>query len=125
MKIIRYPAEINYISQDELFNNEINFNELLLLSNEQKVFVAKINNDKYKVFDIKKNDIIVVNVAKRLQEGNLVLTKLDDNFTIKKYKIINDEEYLSDINDIFVPLNITQVLRYEIIGVISQTIRSL
>ena len=125
MKIIRYPAEINYISQDELFNNEINFNELLLLSNEQKVFVAKINNDKYKVFDIKKNVIIVVNVAKRLQEGNLVLTKLDDNFTIKKYKIINDEEYLSDINDIFVPLNITQVLRYEIIGVISQTIRSL
>ena len=125
MKIIRYPAEINYISQDELFNNEINFNELLLLSNEQKVFVAKINNDKYKVFDIKKNDIIVVNVAKRLQEGNLVLTKLDDNLTIKKYKIINDEEYLSDINDIFVPLNITQVLRYEIIGVISQTIRSL
>ena len=125
MKIIRYPAEINYISQDELFNNEINFNELLLLSNEQKVFVAKINNDKYKVFDIKKNDIIVVNVAKRLQEGNLVLTKLDDNFTIKKYKIINDEEYLSDINDIFVPLNITQVLRYEISGVISQTIRSL
>ena len=120
MKIIRYPAEINYISQDELFNNEINFNELLLLSNEQKVFVAKINNDKYKVFDIKKNDIIVVNVAKRLQEGNLVLTKLDDNFTIKKYKIINDEEYLSDINDIFVPLNITQVLRYEIIGVISK-----
>ncbi len=119
----RLTEDKNYIFQDELFQDIINFNELLL-NNEPKSFVARVKSNKYNSFNIQENDIIVINVAKKLRNGNLVLIRLYDELIIKKYVIIDNEEYFSDIDGIFMPIGIKNIINYEIIGIISQSIHN-
>ena len=54
----------------------------------------------------------------------MVLIRLYDELIIKKYVIIDNEEYFSDIDGIFMPIGIKNIINYEIIGIISQSIHN-
>lgn len=111
------------VHQEELFPETIDFNKLLL-NNDSRFFVAKVNGGKYSNFGINDNDILILNMDGELKNDALALVQIQSLLLIKKCKFIDDEMYLYDCHNVFMPMQIEE-LNYKIIGTVSHIIHNL
>jgi DNA polymerase V len=108
---------------DSDIDKEIDLNELLV-EHPANTFFAKFNGVSSKEIGVETGDILVVDSSINPDNGKIVLVSLNDDFSIKIYRTVNNNIYLESQTDNFVPLKIEPYMEYKIIGVVTKIIHS-
>ena len=108
----------------DIIEGPIDFNELII-ENQPATFAVRIAGDSMKGIGIYPNDIAVVNRAREVTNGCIVMARVDDGFTIKRYRKDKDGIRLEATNLNYPDIQITENTDWEIWGVVTHSIRML
>ncbi|MFM8646359.1 MAG: LexA family protein [Methylocystis sp.] len=110
------PSDIN--------EGPIDFNQIII-QNPIATFAVRIAGDSMRDIGIRTNDIAVVNRAGEVTNGCIVMARIGDGFTIKRYCKGKDGIRLESANPDYPDIEITEDTDWEIWGVVKRSIRML
>lgn len=119
-----YSVEEHQPEQGDIIEGPINFNDIII-ENPVATFAVRIAGDSMIGVGIFPNDIAVVNRARRVTNGSIVLALLDNQFTMKRYCVTKDGMRLEAANPNYPDIVITEASDFEIWGVVTHSIRML
>ena len=108
----------------DIIEGPIDFNDILV-ENPIATFAVRIAGDSMKGIGIHPNDIAVVNRARQVRNGNIVLALLDNQFTMKRYCVTKDGIRLEAANPNYPDITVTEANDFELWGVVTHSIRML
>ena len=108
----------------DIVEGPIDFNDILV-ENPIATFAVRIGGESMIGIGIHPNDIAVVNRARQVRNGNIVLALLDNQFTMKRYCITKDGIRLEAANPNYPDIIITEANDFELWGVVTHSIRML
>jgi DNA polymerase V len=108
----------------DIIEGPIDFNEILV-ENPVATFAVRIAGDSMIGIGIYPKDIAVVNRAREVTNGCIVMARVDDGFTIKRYRKGKDGIRLEAANLNYPDIQITENTDWEIWGVVTHSIRML
>ena len=108
----------------DIIEGPIDFNDILV-ENPVATFAVRIAGDSMKGIGIYPKDIAVVNRAREVTNGCIVMARVDDGFTIKRYRKGKDGIRLEAANLNYPDIQITENTDWEIWGVVTHSIRML
>jgi DNA polymerase V len=108
----------------DIIEGPIDFNELII-ENQPATFAVRIAGDSMKGIGIYPNDIAVVNRARQVRNGSIVLALLDNQFTMKRYCVTKDGIRLEAANPNYPDITVTEANDFELWGVVTHSIRML
>jgi DNA polymerase V len=106
----------------DIIEGPINFNDILI-ENPIATFAVRIAGDSMTGVGIYPNDIAVVNRARQVRNGNIVLALLDNQFTMKRYYITDGGVRLEAANPNYPDISVTKAHDFELWGVVTHSIR--
>ena len=74
---------------------------------------------------INDGDLIVIDRAETFRDGHIVVARLDDQFTIKRFRLIDGRPWLYSANEDYDPIEVTEDTDFEIWGRVTFAITSL
>jgi len=109
-----------------LGNNEkfILFSELINLDAQQITFV-RIEGNSMKDLNIEDGDIAVIRNTDTASSGAIIIAKINDNYYLKKYMIINNQLWLYSANIDFEPIMIPKNVDFSIFGIVCNVIKNI
>ena len=112
--------------QYSLGNNEkfIMFSDLLNLDALQIIFV-KVDGNSMKDANINDGDIAVVCNSDTANNGTIIVAKIDDNYYIKRYVVIDEQLWLYSDNADYEPIMIPQNVDFSIFGIVCNVIKNI
>jgi DNA polymerase V len=108
----------------DIIEGPIDFNDILV-ENPVATFAVRIAGESMSGIGIFPNDIAVVNRAREVTNGCIVMARVDDGFTIKRYRKGKDGIRLEAANPSYPDIQITENTDWEIWGVVTHSIRML
>ena len=108
----------------DIIEGPIDFNDILV-ENPISTFAVRIAGESMIGIGIYPNDIAVVNRAREVTNGCIVMARVDDGFTIKRYRKGKDGIRLEAANLNYPDIQITENTDWEIWGVVTHSIRML
>ena len=108
----------------DIIEGPIDFNDILI-ENPIATFAVRIAGDSMSGIGIYPNDIAVVNRARQVNNGNIVLALLDNQFTMKRYCITDSGIRLEAANPNYPDITVTESHDFELWGVVTHSIRIL
>ncbi len=108
----------------DIIEGPIDFNDILV-ENQIATFAVRIAGESMIGIGIFPNDIAVVNRAREVTNGCIVMARVDDGFTIKRYRKGKDGIRLEAANPSYPDIQITENTDWEIWGVVTHSIRML
>lgn len=102
---------------------EVDLNEFLV-ENPNSTFFARITGDFGKDSRIQDGDILIVDSQIEPEDGKFVIIQINNQLTVRIYRIIDAEPYIQSLNEQFVPLNIENYISFDLIGVVTKIIHS-
>ena len=108
----------------DIIEGPIDFNDILV-ENPVATFAVRIAGESMSGIGIHPNDIAVVNRAREVTNGCIVMARVDDGFTIKRYRKDKDGIRLEAANLNYPDIQITENTDWEIWGVVTHSIRML
>lgn len=108
----------------DIIEGPIDFNDILV-ENPISTFAVRIAGQSMIGIGIYPNDIAVVNRAREVTNGCIVMARVDDGFTIKRYRNGKDGIRLEAANLNYPDIQITENTDWEIWGVVTHSIRML
>ena len=108
----------------DIIEGPIDFNDILV-ENPVATFAVRIAGESMIGIGIYRNDIAVVNRARQVRNGNIVLALLDNQFTMKRYCITKNGIRLEAANPNYPDITITEANDFELWGVVTHSIRIL
>ena len=108
----------------DIIEGPIDFNDILV-ENQIATFAVRIAGESMIGIGIYPNDIAVVNRAREVTNGCIVMARVDDGFTIKRYRNGKDGIRLEAANLNYPDIQITENTDWEIWGVVTHSIRML
>lgn len=112
----------NHIS-DKINNERLDLNSLLI-PNPKNIFLVKVNGDSMIGSQILDGDILVVDKNQKAKDGNIVVSSLNGELTVKTFRIVDNQAYLFSSNDKFLPIELSEFYKFEIQGVVKHIIRN-
>ena len=109
---------------DDYLDRPLDFNELLI-ENPAATFAVRIGGESMTGAGLFPGDIAVVNRARKVINGNIVLALVDGEFTLKRYKSRAGKIKLLAENPKFSDIIISDETILEIWGVVTHSIRIL
>jgi DNA polymerase V len=109
---------------DDYLDRPLDFNELLI-ENPAATFAVRIGGESMTGAGLFPGDIAVVNRARKVINGNIVLALVDGEFTLKRYKSRAGKIKLLAENPKFTDIIISDETILEIWGVVTHSIRIL
>ncbi|MFM8860303.1 MAG: LexA family protein [Methylocystis sp.] len=109
---------------DDYLDRPLDFNELLI-ENPAATFAVRINGESMTGAGLFPGDIAVVNRARKVVNGNIVLALVDGEFTLKRYRSRAGKIKLLAENPKFSDIIILDDTILEIWGVVTYSIRIL
>jgi DNA polymerase V len=109
---------------DDEIEREIDLNEFLVI-HPAATFFARVSGESMMQYGIANGDILVVDTAVEPTDGKIVVVSLNGEFTIKIFRINNNEIFLESQNGQFLPLMSEPYLELKPIGVVTKVIHSL
>ena len=73
---------------------------------------------------INDGDLIVIDRAETVRDGHIVVARLDDQFTIKRFRLIDGRPWLYSANEQYEPIEVTEDTDFEIWGRVTFAITS-
>ena len=74
--------------------------------------------------DIREGDILVVDRAAEAEDGDIVVVRIFNDFTVKKLSLQDGKIWLLAANESYQPIEITQEMDFEVWGKVLWSIRS-
>lgn len=108
----------------DIIEGPIDFNDIIV-ENPVATFAVRIAGESMVGIGIFPNDIAVVNRARQVRNGNIVLALLDNQFTMKRYCTTKDGIRLEAANPNYPDITVTEANDFEVWGVVTHSIRML
>ena len=108
----------------DIIEGPIDFNDILV-ENPVATFAVRIAGESMSGIGIYPKDIAVVNRARQVRNGNIVLALLDNQFTMKRYCVTKDGIRLEAANPNYPDITVTEANDFELWGVVTHSIRML
>ncbi|MFM9154093.1 MAG: LexA family protein [Methylocystis sp.] len=96
------------------FNDTLVENPAAPLANPVVLFAGRIAGDSIKRISIYPNDFAVVNKARQLHNGKILLALLESLFTMQRYCITQDDIRLEAANPNYPDMTITEANDFEL-----------
>jgi DNA polymerase V len=121
--IARVPAGFPLPAEDYL-ENSLDIARYLV-KRPKATFFMKVAGDSMVGAGIHDGDLIVIDRADQVKDGSIVVARLNDEFAIKRFRMINGRPWLYPANDQYEPIEITEGADFEIWGRVTFAITSL
>jgi SOS-response transcriptional repressor LexA len=102
------------IKKKNIFSNFIN----KYLTSPSTIFI-KIMDDEFSDFFIKSGDILIVDSAKNIENGERIVVSMNGKLSVKIFRIIANISYLQTSDKKYLPLSIEPYIEFKIIGKIA------
>ncbi len=107
---------------------EINVDSILdinsiIAPHPNEIFLVRVSGESMINENIYDGDILVVNGKEQPKPGQIIISSLNGEMTVKKYQIVDDVIYLVSANEKFLPIKILDMFDFEIQGVVKHVIR--
>ncbi len=109
--------------ESEVIDKHLDLNEYLV-EHPSATFFAKMNGDSPFISDIKSEDILVIDSAFEPHDGSLVVVDVNNSLTIRYYRVLDGEVFLESDNSQFMPIGISEMIDYKILGVVRKVVHS-
>ena len=107
---------------DDYLDRPLDFNELLI-ENAPATFAVRVAGDSMTGIGLFPGDIAVVNRAKAVVDGCIVVALVDGEFTLKRYRKRGGRTWLKAENPAFKDIEIHEDMSFEVWGVVTRAIR--
>ena len=107
---------------DGYIQRSIDLNEFLI-DDQPATFIVQVEGESMIHAPIQPGDFLVVNRARRPQNGNVVLAVVDGEFTVKTYRVGGGKAWLQAENPAFPDLEIGDECEGSIWGVVTGSFR--
>jgi DNA polymerase V len=97
----------------------------LLVENPVATFAVRVSGKSMTGAGIFPGDIAIVNKARVPVNGSIVVAIVDNEFTLKRYRVKGGAIYLQAENPAFTDIKITEGMYFEVWGVVTNSIRTL
>ncbi len=95
-----------------------------LIPNSKTHFIVKVSGESMIKDNIYDGDLLIVDKSATAIDGKVVIASLNDEMTVKRYRVIDGVTYLFAANDKFLPIEISPFWQFEIQGVVKHVIRN-
>lgn len=102
----------------------IDLNELLA-PRPNHVYMVRVNGESMIDENIFDGDILIVDRNENPQNGSIIIASLNGELAVKTFRIIKGKAYLISANQKFLPIEIGELMQFEIQGVVKHVIRNL
>jgi DNA polymerase V len=123
LSIARVPAGFPSPAEDYL-ENSLDIAKYLV-KRPKATFFMKVVGDSMVGVGINDGDLIVIDRADQVKDGSIVVARLNDEFVVKRFRVINGCPWLYPANDQYEPIEITEGADFEIWGCVTFAITSL
>ncbi len=107
---------------DDYLDRPLDFNELLI-ENVPATFAVRIAGDSMIGIGLFPGDIAIVNRAKAVVDGAIVVALVDGEFTLKRYRKRGSRVWLQPENPAFKDIEVLDGMTFEVWGVVTRSIR--
>lgn len=109
---------------DDYLDRPLDFNELLI-ENAPATFAVRVAGDSMTGIGLFPGDIAIVNRAKSVVDGSIVVALVDGEFTLKRYRRRGSRVWLQAENPAYPDIELGEGMSFEVWGVVSHSIRML
>ena len=109
---------------DEDIEEEIDLNSFLV-KHPNSTFFARVIGDADNFGGIRNGDLLVIDTYQKPVDGKLILIQMDQNLTIRRYRIFEGEEYIQTPNGQYLPINSSFFATLDYFGQITFIIHTL
>ena len=109
---------------DDYLDRPLDFNELLI-ENAPATFAVRVAGDSMTGIGLFPGDIAVVNRARPVIDGSIVVALVDGEFTLKRFRRRAGRVWLHPENPAYPDIEITEGMAFEVWGVVTRSIRML
>jgi DNA polymerase V len=103
---------------DDFVDRGVDLNEELV-QHPSATFFVRVQGESMTGAGIQSGDTLIVDRALRVQDGQIVVARLGDTFTVKRYRRIGGQHYLAPENDTFALIAIGEESDCELWGVVT------
>jgi DNA polymerase V len=96
-----------------------------LVKRPKATYFMRVTGDSMIGDGINDGDLIVIDRADQVKDGSIVVARLNDEFVVKRFRMINGRPWLYPANDQYEPIEITEGADFEIWGCVTFAITSL
>jgi DNA polymerase V len=108
---------------EDFIDTNIDLNDYLI-KNPSSTFMVRVSGNSMKDLGIISGDILVVDKSLEVNEGNIVIASVNQEFTVKRIKKIRDSLYLVPANNDFKAIKIENDDDFQIWGIVVHCIHS-
>lgn len=109
---------------DNDIDREIDLNEFLV-EHPAATFFVKVKGETLVNHGISNNDILIVDTALEPEDKKFVIAAVNDELSIRIYRVIDEEEFLESHTGQFLSLKENKLIDFKILGVITRVIHTL
>ena len=109
---------------DDYLDRPLDFNELLI-ENAPATFAVRVAGDSMTGIGLFPGDIAVVNRARPVIDGSIVVALVDGEFTLKRFRRRAGRVWLHPENPAYPDIEIAEGMAFEVWGVVTRSIRML
>ncbi len=111
-------------SAENYIENSLDLNELII-THPSATFFVQVKGDSMVGAGVYCGDIVVVDRSLTVSHNKVVIARLYDELTIKRFCIEGDTFFLKPENDTYEPIEITPGMDFEVWGVVTYVIHQL
>jgi len=106
---------------DDFVEMEINLQDYIV-KNKEATFCVKVEGSSMTKAGINTGDIMIVDRSLTPKHNDIVLAVIDGDFTVKRLAVNDNSVYLVPENDSFSPIKITELMDFQVWGIITHII---
>jgi len=99
----------------------IDLNEILA-PDPKNIFMVKVNGESMIDENIFDGDVLLVKSGNSPKDGDVIISSLNGEMTVKTYRVIEKKTYLFSANKKFLPIEIFPFWQFEIQGIVKHVI---
>jgi DNA polymerase V len=96
-----------------------------LVKRPKATYFMRVVGDSMVDAGIHDGDLLVIDRAETARDGRVVVARLDDQFAVKRFRLIDDQPWLYSANERYEPIEITEEMDFEIWGCVTFAITPL
>jgi len=98
---------------------------ILLAPEPDKYFLVRVNGDSMIDEGIYDGDLLVVELSELPVEGEIIISALNGEMTVKTFRLIDGKAYLYSANKKFLPIEIMTFYEFKVQGIVRHIIHDI
>lgn len=121
--LLAFPVSAGFPSPaDDYMESRIDLNEHLI-KHPAATFFVRVSGDSMTGAGIQDGDVLIVDRAAECVNNCIVVARINDEFTLKRYRKEGDRVFLMPENHLYQPIEITEGSDFEIWGRVTGSVR--